>query len=409
MDLFLELDIAYRFFKSKAKDKFISVISLFSILGIVLGVGTLIVVMSVMNGYEKELIDRLSGIDGDLIIENYTETDFEKVKAIGPQFGLEHVLRQVEGQGMLIGRGDLASAVAVRGISESELSEKRLIADNLRYGSMEEYEEGGILLGPELAIKLGVNIGDSLRLVVASGTQTLMGFIPKFKTFKVVGVFDTGMYEHNLGTVFIPSSSAEILFPKSETRLEIKLLEDSRIDAFTKVLVSHLSQNVFIISKFQANNHLREALKVERVVMYMILTLIILVAVFNIISSLIILVKDKNKNIAILKAYGMSSGSIQRIFILAGSLIGLIGTVFGGLIGIIFVLNIERLRTFLEGLTGVALFNPVIYYLTNLPAIVDWSSVCAVILTALALTLIATFYPSFRASRLDPIKILRDE
>lgn len=413
MSIGLELEIAYRFFRSKAKDKFISIISLFSIVGIILGVATLIIVMSVMNGYEKELIERISGIDGDVVISNYSESDLQKVQDYTNNLSyIEHMIQQTGGEGLLLGINNVSSAVAVRGIDRDGILQKKIIGDNIIYGSLEGYSEDGILIGPDLALKLGVEIGDSVKLISPNGSQTLLGYIPKFKTFNVVGIFDSGMYEHNLGTIFVSFKNASLMFDKAFfDKIEIKLADESKLDSTVEGLHNLLSTSsgTNILHKYQSNNHLREALRIERVVMYFILTLIIVVAAFNIISSLIILVKDKSKNVAILKTYGMSSGSISRIFMISGSMIGILGAFIGSVIGIVFVLNIESMKEFLESSTNLKFFDPVVYYLTNLPSHVDWSGVVLVILTALLLTIIATFYPSYRASKLDPVAILRNE
>lgn len=417
MSVGLELQIAYRFFKSKAKDKFISIISMFSIIGIILGVATLIVVMSVMNGYEKELIDRISGIDGDVVVTNYTADGFAKVETallksgIEVDASIEHIIRQTDGEGLLLGANNVASAVAVRGIDIENIVSKQIISQNITHGSLNGYMDSGILIGPALALKLGVNVGSSVKLISPNGTQSLVGYVPKFKTFKVVGIFNTGMYEHNLGTVFISSKYAGLMFEKLvPNKIEIKLLDESKLEIFTKKLHTILDgTGAVVLHKYQLNNHLREALRVERVVMYLILTLIIVVAAFNIISSLIILVKDKSKNIAILKTYGLSNSSISKIFVISGSIIGVFGSIIGSIIGILFVLNIENLKELLESFTGLKLFNPVIYYLTNLPSQIDWFGVVMVIVTSLLLTIFATLYPSYRACRLNPVVILRNE
>lgn len=413
MILSLEFSLALRFFRSKAKDRFISVITTFSVVGIMIGVATLIIVMSVMNGYERELIKRLSGFEGDIVLENYDEEDAQAIHMLlASNKDIASINEIVVGQGLIMNENGSSSGVMVHGMTEDSLKQKKIVSDNLVTGSLADFTERKVLLGMNLSQKLSSYIGGQLKVITPSGTRSMIGFMPKSKTFEVGGIFDTGMYEYNIGVVFINIEDAKLLYNlQAPNRLEINVLSGHGIEALTQELENALppDSNALVTNKFNANNALKEALKVERAVMYMILTLTILVATFNIITSLIILVKDKRKNIAILKTFGASSNMICRVFIMTGSMIGLIGTLSGGVIGVCFVLNIERLKVFLERFTGVTIFDPVIYYLTNLPSDIDWISVITVLLTALSLSVLSTLYPSYRASRLMPAAILRND
>ncbi len=412
MFLYPELKIAYKFFKSKNKDTFISIISLFSIIGIALGVATLITVMSIMKGYEVELISRLQGINGDLSIIPYNSEEALSIqkKADSIQY-VEYTIGQITGQGLLTNGKD-SFGVMVKAMDETDILKKRLLVNNILFGSVNTFNLDSIILGVDLAALLGVDVGEEVKFISPNGSNTLMGFIPKFKTLTVSGIFDVGMYEHNMGTVFIHLDTAKALFQKQDID-DIEIT----IDKFEHVsfVVDQIKKNIAydypitIKSVADSNKALQEALKTERIVMYFILTLMILVAAFNIISSLVILVKDKNKNIAILKTFGMSNKSIAGIFVIAGMIIGAIGTLSGGIIGLLFTYNIESIKAFIESFYGSKLFDPIIYYLTKLPVEVDLTNILFIIITALGLSILSTLYPAIRAAKIEPAKTLRNE
>ncbi len=407
-----ELQIAYRFFKSKTKDAFISIISLFSIIGIALGVGTLIIVMSVMSGYEIELITRLKGMNGDLAVmtndPNTRDIIQQQLEEIN---GVDYAIQQINGQGLL-SNGQDASGVSIKATSFTDIMKKKLLVQNILSGDLSNFSSDSIVIGIELATQLGVGIGDELKFISPKGSNTLMGFIPKFKTLQVVAIFDVGMYEHNLGTVFIDINTAFALFQKDNIdQIEVTIQNFDDAKQIIEAIRSNIAINhgLAIVNLAHSNQVLQEALKTERVVMYLILMLMIVIAAFNIISSLVILVKDKNKNIAILKTFGMSDISIAHIFIISGSIIGLIGTTVGSVLGTLLAYNIDSIKRTLEYLSGNTLFDPVIYYLTQLPANVDISNIVIIIFTSLGLSVLSTIYPALRAAKLEPAKTLRNE
>lgn len=413
MQLGLELKIAYRFFRSKAKDKFVSAISIFSIAGIALGVATLIVVMAVMKGYEVELISRLNAMNGDVVVVPAKDADLSLLqKQLSDIPHVTSVISQVNGQGML-SANNTSAGVMVRGTDKNDLGEKKIVANSIQEGSLKDYDENSIIIGNALAKQLGVTVGDQVRFISPQSNSTVLGFVPKFKTLTVAAIFDVGMYEHNLGTVFIPLDLAFKLFDKNSVDY-LEVAVDSPINTIS--VIENIGKASFaeglikeVRTAYDSNMALKEALQVERVVMYFILTLIILVAAFNIISSLVILVKDKSKNIAILKTFGMSSFAVMRIFVWSGMFIGMIGTAIGGIVGVLFASNIENIKQLLESFFGTTMFNPVVYYLTKLPCVLDVYNVIIVIITALVLSNLSTLYPAFRAASLEPAKSLRNE
>ncbi len=404
--------VAGRYLRSKRKDGFISVIAGFSFTGIMLGVATLIIVMSVMNGFRHELISRILGLNGHIsiqgedIVKNYDWVRHE-VKTLD---GIVSVTPYIEGQ-VLIQMKKASRGAVVRGLRLDDLLANKLIAQNLIAGSLEDYQGNSVILGYAMANRLGVRIGDDLTLFSSSGSVTPFGTIPKTLKAKVVGVFDVGMYEYDSNFMFMPLLTAQRFFALKDrvSLIQVTAKNSENLDMLKLQLQHQLGEGAQIHDWRRTNGGFFNALEVERNVMFLILTLIILVAAFNIISSLIMLVKDKGKEIAILRTIGASRLSIMKIFILNGAAIGLLGTAAGAALGISFAVNIESIRQFLQGLTGTELFSAEIYFLSKLPAIVDWGEVVSVIVMALALSFLATFYPAWRASKLDPVEALRYE
>ena len=409
-----EIKIALRYLRSKRKEGFISVISAFSFVGIALGVATLIIVMAVMNGYEVELIKRILGINGHISvsspygkIEKYQEllSDIEKIP------GVKFVAPQVIGQAMATNKEN-ASGVLVRGMDGADLKRKPIMDSAIKAGSLSDYIEGkGIIIGTTLAQNLRVGVGSEVKLIAPSSDAIVIGTIPRMKTFKVVGVFDVGMYEYNSSTIFMPLNFAKKFFQYYDSVSDIEIIVDklSQVERIKSEIAAIQSESLNIIDWSITHQNWINALKVERNVMFLILTLIIIVAAFNIISSLIMLVKEKTRSIAILRTVGMSKGSIIKIFILSGSVIGFVGTFSGAVIGVAFSLNIEKIRMFLESMTGLTLFDPVIYYLTQLPVDLEAHNVISVLLISLGLSFLATIYPAWKASKLMPAEALRYE
>lgn len=404
--------VAGRYLRSKRKDGFISVIAGFSFTGIMLGVATLIIVMSVMNGFRHELVSRILGLNGHIsiqgeeIVKNYDWVKHE----IKDKEGVLSVTPYVEGQ-VLVQTKNVSKGAVVRGLRLEDVLANKLIAKNLVAGSIENYSDNGIIIGYAMASRLGVRIGDELTLFSSSGSATPFGTIPKTLKATVAGVFDIGMYEYDSNFIFMPLLTSQRFFGLKDkvSIIQVTAENANHLERLKYELKQQLGKHARIHDWRRTNGGFFNALEVERNVMFLILTLIILVAAFNIISSLIMLVKDKGKEIAILRTIGASRLSIMKIFILNGASIGLFGTAAGAALGIAFAVNIESIRQFLEGLTGTELFAAEIYFLSKLPAIIDWTEVISVILMALFLSLLATFYPAWRASKLDPVEALRYE
>jgi lipoprotein-releasing system permease protein len=404
--------IALRYLRSKRKESFISVVTGFSLVGIVLGVATLIVVMSVMNGFHKQFLSHVLGIQGHItlakangVFQNHEDliTRLNKIPDI------TYVAPLVIGQGMATSQSD-NSGVIVRGMTAADLKKKPMVYESMNDEELDNFKEGkGVILGISLAQKLNVRIGDAIKIVAPDSTNTVIGNIPRIKTFPVIGLFDVGLYQYNSSTIFMPLSDAQIFFKKYDavTEIEIMLKNPEQLQSIKKQISPLVGDDVKLIDWQKSQEKFFKALEVERTVMFLILTLIILVAALNIISGLIMLVKEKSTNIAILRTMGASKASIIRIFIISGSMIGIIGTFLGVILGISFAMNIERIKTALESITGTNLFDPVVYFLTTLPSDLEISSVIKVASMSLIFSVLATVYPAWRASRLTPAEILR--
>ncbi len=407
--------IALRYLKPSKKEGFISVIAGFSFLGIMLGVATLIIVMSVMNGFREDLFNRILGFNGHIGIyglqfgglQNYDQVA-DRIKSLRQ---VKSVTPVVEQQSMIMAQGR-ALGVLVHGIRTEDLKARKLIADNLYMGTLDSFsDEDSIVIGRRMAEKLNTLPGDLIKIVSPEGSATPFGTVPRVRVFKITGIFDAGMKDYDGTVAFIPMTAAQKFYrmPETVTGLEIFLYKPNDVPATTRQLTEMLGPLAKVMSWEQANESFATALQVERNVMFIILTLIILVAAFNIISSLIMLVKEKGRDIAILRTMGATQGMILRIFFLSGSLIGVIGIILGCTLGITFALNIESVRRVIEKLSGTNLFNPEIYFLTQLPSKIDWTEVTTVVLTALGLVFLASIIPAWRAARLDPVEALRYE
>ncbi|MGB0572019.1 MAG: lipoprotein-releasing ABC transporter permease subunit [Alphaproteobacteria bacterium] len=410
----VEWMIALRYMRARRAEGFISVIAGFSLMGIALGVATLIIVLSVMNGFRGELLDRILGLNGHIAVVSSSGalSDYDpladRVRMVD---GVLSVTPLVEGQ-ILATNGGRSAGALVRGLTPEALAARPSIAGNIRLGSLNQFGAGdGVVMGSRLARTLGVRAGDKVTLVSPRGTVTAFGTVPRMQAYRVAATFEVGMFEFDSTFIFMPLEAAQQYFRLGDTVNQLEVFVDDP-DAF--------QQERFDIAKVvgpghrlfdwqQANSSFFNALQVERNVMFLILTLIILVAAFNIISSLIMLVKDKGAAIAILRTVGASRGMVMRVFFIVGTSIGVVGTVAGAILGLVFSENIEVIRRWLENLTGTELFAAEIYFLSQLPAEVDPGEVVMVICMALGLSVLATLYPSWRASRLDPVEALRNE
>jgi len=406
--------LSLRYLRARRREGFISVIAGFSFLGIMLGVATLIIVMAVMNGFRKELLDKILGLNGHLLVQPIESplTDFDEVaRRIAGIEGVRLAAPIVEGQALASSPFN-ASGVLIRGIRAADLTKLTSIADNLKQGTLEGFDQGqGVLIGRRLADQLTLRAGDNVTLVAPRGAVTPMGTTPRIKSYKIAGVFEIGMSEYDSAFVFMPLPEAQAYFNRAGDVTAIEVYTDSpdRVDYFRKLVNDAAGRPIFLVDWRQRNATFFNALQVERNVMFLILTLIVLVAALNIVSGLIMLVKDKGADIAIMRTMGATQGSIMRIFLITGASIGVVGTLTGFLAGVVICMNIESIRQFLSWLTSTELFSPELYFLSRLPADMDPGETTAVVLMAFTLSLLATLYPSWRAARLDPVEALRYE
>jgi lipoprotein-releasing system permease protein len=405
--------VAFRYLRARRQEGFVSVIAIFSLLGIALGVATLIIVMSVMNGFRADLLGRILGLNGHLGV--YAQAgpldDFDaKAAKVGEVRGVTSVTPLIEGQVMATTEIGAAGAL-VRGIRPEDLQRRPLVADHIVQGSLADFDDDGVAVGDRLARRLGIAVGGAITIISPQGTATAFGTMPRIKTYRVVALFDVGMYEYDNSFIFVPLEAAQLFFrlPNAVTSLEVFVADPDRIRDDRRLIAAALGGHVRIVDWQQANSSLFNAVEIERNVMFLILTLIIVVAAFNIISSMIMMVKDKGRDIAILRTMGASRGAILRIFMLSGASIGVVGTLAGLVLGVAFTRNIEAIRQALQKVIGTDLFSAEIYFFTRIPARLDSGEVAAVVLMALALSFLATLYPSWRAARLDPVEALRYE
>jgi lipoprotein-releasing system permease protein len=403
-----------RYLRARRKEGFISVIAGFSFLGIMLGVATLIIVMAVMNGFRKELLDKILGLNGHILVQPLESplTDWKEVAdRINGVNGVRLAAPVVDGQAL--GSSAFgASGVFVRGIRSSDLNNLTSIAKNIKQGTLEGFDEGqGVAIGRRLADQLSIHAGDMITLVAPKGAVTPMGTTPRIKPYRVVAVFEIGMSEYDSTFVFMPLSEAQTYFNRASdvTSIEVYTNNPDKISEYRKLVTEAAGRPVFLVDWRQRNSTFFNALQVERNVMFLILTLIVLVAALNIVSGLIMLVKDKGADIAILRTMGASQGSIMRIFLITGAAIGVVGTLVGFVVGLLVCLNIESIRQFISWMTNTELFDPTLYFLSKLPADIDVGETSAVVIMALTLSFLATLYPSWRAARLDPVDALRYE
>ena len=406
--------VAFRYLRARRAEGFISVIAIFSLLGIALGVATLIIVMSVMNGFRADLIGRILGLNGHLGIYADTGplTDFDAVAARVRQMpGVVSATPLIEGQVMATGENGAASGALVRGIRPDDIRNRGLIAEHIVAGSLADFGDDGIVLGERLARRLGLGVGGRVTLIAPEGTDTAFGTMPRLKTYEIAALFNVGFYEYDNSFVYVPLAAAQIFFrmPNAVSDLEVFVADADRASQEGRAIAAALGGRVRIVDWQHANSSIVNAVEIERTVMFLILTLIILVAAFNIISGMIMMVKDKGRDIAILRTMGASRGMVLRIFILSGASIGIVGTLAGFILGVLFTENIETIRQFVQGVLGVNLFSAEIYFFTRIPAHIQTADVATVVIMALALSFLATLYPSWRAARLDPVEGLRYE
>jgi lipoprotein-releasing system permease protein len=411
-----ERAIAGRYLRARRGERFVSVIAAFSLVGIALGVATLIIVMSVMGGFKVDLLNRILGFNGHLGVYGQGQplADFDALSArIRATPGVTSAIPVVDGQVLLSGpRGQNAGGL-VRGIRPADLRATPSVAQHIVGGSLDAFQgDDAIAVGIGLAQKFGLMVGDQITLISPQGAATAFGTIPRVRAYTVVAIFQVGMNEYDTGYVFLPLQAAQVFFqmPGAVTQIEVRVADPDRVGAITRDIAQSLhGMPVRAVDWQQANDSFFAAVQVEQNVMFLILTLIILVAAFNVISSLIMMVKDKTGDIAVLRTIGAGRGAVLRIFLMCGASVGVVGTLIGVALGVLFCLNIQTIQGWVEAATGTRVFNPEIYYLAHLPAKLQWGEVAQVVVMALVLSLLATLYPSWRAARTDPVEALRHE
>ena len=400
--------------RARRKEGFISVITGFAFSGIALGVATLIIVMSVMNGFRSELLGRILGINGHIGIMAPSSYPFNNYRsAVGEIEKIEHIqlaIPMIENQ-LLVTSGKSAEGAMVRGISAEDMLRKPALAQSVSDVDLDYFEGDKVIMGIRLARKMGVVEGDKITLLSPNGKVTAFGTVPRMKSYQVIGLFDSGMYEYDANFVFMPLSSAQVYFglTNAVTNIDVTIDDDKYLQPVRDALEKSLGGSAYIYDWKQSNAAFFNAIEVERNVMFVILTLIILVAAFNIVTGLIMLVKDKGRDIAVLRTMGATKGMIMRIFFMDGALIGVVGTALGVVLGLLFCENIEEIRQGLQSLLGRDLFSAEIYFLSKLPAKVDMTEVLSVVGISLLLSFVATLYPAWRAAKFDPVEALRYE
>lgn len=407
--------IAWRYLRARRRETFISVIAGFSFTGIMLGVATLIIVMAVMNGFRAELLNRILGINGHLImqpIDRPLDDYASLITRIDGISGVKFAIPVVEGQALVQGNIGAGTGALVRGLREEDLAKLKLVSDNIKQGTLQGFDQGGgVAIGTRMAENLGLSIGDTLRVISPDGDVTPFGVNPRVKAYPIVAIFEIGMSEYDASIVMMPLSEAQLFFNQEGKvqSLEIFVNNPDKVDAMRAPVEEVAARQISMVDWRQRNQTFFSALQVERNVMFMILTLIVLVAALNIISGLIMLVKDKGRDIAILRTMGATRGAVMRIFLMTGAAIGVTGTLAGVVLGVVVCLNVERIRQFFSWLSGTTLFNPELYFLSTLPAKMDVGETFSVIAMALVLSFIATILPAWRAAKLDPVEALRYE
>ncbi|AFB21410.1 lipoprotein-releasing ABC transporter permease subunit [Rickettsia canadensis] len=406
--------IAFRYFRSKKNEKFVSIISAFSLVGVMIGVAALIVVMSVMNGFHIELTKNIIGLNGDIVINPQAGSidNYEEIKAkLLKQDYIKHVTFIAHGQALALGKSN-NSGVLVKGINLKDLSLRNEIFKNVNFGSFDNFHSKNVIaLGGELASNLGVTVGDKIRLISPSVVSTAFGSMPRSKEFKIIAIFNSGMYDYDSATILMPLTAAQnfLSLGNNINLIEINSLDPDKALSYSYKLQILLGTMLRVTSWQKLNAPFLSALVVERTAMFTILSLIIMVAAFNIIASLFMLVKDKTADIAILRTMGASTKQIMLIFIYNGIFIGLLGTTLGVTLGVTFSHNIQTIKNYLEHITGTKMFEAAIYFLYSLPSKVRAEDIIFITSLSIILCFLATIYPAYRASKLNPVDALRYE
>ena len=406
--------LASRYLRARRKEGFISVIAGFSFIGIMLGVATLIIVMSVMNGFRKELFDKILGLNGHVLVRPLARdfTDYAEVaQRLRTVPEVRHAFPIVEGQA-LMSSNTASNGVFVRGVREGDLKALEGVSSKIMFGSLEGFDSaGGVAIGTRLGNALNVRLGDEVTIIAPRGASTPFGTAPRIKRYPITAVFEIGMSEYDATIAFLPLAEAQRFFnvPNQAHVVEVLLASPDQVDYMRGPLTAAAGDDMLLTDWRQRNATFYNTLQVERNVMFIILTLIVLVAALNIISGMIMLVKDKGRDIGILRTMGATRGAIMRVFFITGASIGVVGTLAGLILGVLFCVNIEEIRQGVSWLTSTELFPSQVYFLSRMPAEIDAGEVTTVVIMALSLSILATLYPSWRAARLDPVEALRYE
>ena len=410
---YFEIWVSLKYLLPKTREKFFSIITIFSFVGIALGVATLIIVMSVMNGFREELTSKVLGVNGHLKIQPFNNQkikDNEQLKhLINSNFDNIKINEVLLGQGLLNFRGFSTGSI-IKGVQSDYFEDRKIFKDNIDSKSLKNFElNKGVFVGTKLKEKLRLKIGDSINIISPDSIETIFGNLPRSSNFKIIGFFSTGMYEYDSSLVYVPLRNMQS-FLNSENKInffEIQIDDFDNIDTIRNKLEDLIPKYFRIIDWRELNPSLFNAIEVEKNVMFLILLLIILVAAFNLISSMIILVSSKNRDIGVLRVMGVSKNQILKIFMMSGLAIGVCGTILGIIIGLLFCLNINEIKSFFELFLDSELFSEEIYFFSRLPVIMDFAQISKIVTISLVLSFLATIYPAIKASKVEPINLIK--
>ena len=406
----LEKEITFRYLKTKKKDGFLNIISIFSFIGISLGVAVLIIVMSVMNGFRTELINKIVGFNAHVTVKPYGNSiNIDKINNHELEKISEDLVFSNSGEGIIISK-EYTKGIVLRGYNEKDFIKLNVVTKGQLTGDANNLNQNNISIGRELSFDLDLNIGDKISIMSPSGIETIIGNLPKQEVFIVSSIFESGLADFDRNIAFVNLDKLDNFFDykKEDRNLEIYLKNPSNITD-VKIIVQKIFNDEFVYTWADMNRSLFSALKVERNVMFIILSLIIVVAAFNIISGLTILVKNKTRDIAILKSIGVLNKSITKIFFLVGVTIGTTATIFGIFLGVMFSFYIENIREFLSSAFNISLFPEEIYFLSKMPTEINPTSILIISACSIGITIIVSIYPAIKASKLDPVQGLKYE
>ncbi|MDR1609432.1 MAG: lipoprotein-releasing ABC transporter permease subunit [Holosporales bacterium] len=410
----IERFIATRYLCSRKNSGFAYAVTLFSFIGIALGVATLIIVTSVMNGFRHELLEKIVGMKGHIVVQPYTRApivDYDNVVATIKKAdrSVINVIPQTERHVIIIANG-FARGALTQSMSLDSLKSKRSVYDNIKAGDTKDFRNHGILIGKRMAESFGLDVGDSVKLFIPDGVITPFGSLPKDEVFTVAGIFEVGMSEYDKNIVIMPLETGQQFFNDGNgvSQIEVFVSDAENVKAVSERVALALGRDFSVLDWQHSDASIFHAVVVEKNVMTLILSIIVLVAMFNIISGLTMLTNSKVRDIAILRTIGATRRSISRIFLLIGATVGILGTGLGVTLGLAVSLNIDRIKNFLEGISNSNLFSEEIYFLSKVPSMIDWGEVTCIVLLSLVLSLLAALYPARKAAKLDPVEALRN-